>query len=76
MNGGDERWKRRVSKDINPVFLVFNKADWNLEYLKVPKYVQIVVGLKDGDHLVPTFVYKGANFVLKNIFCTREQILY
>ena len=31
----EDRWKRRVSKDINPILLIFNKHDWNLQYLKV-----------------------------------------
>ncbi|XP_023319662.1 adenylate cyclase type 2 [Eurytemora carolleeae] len=29
-----DQWKRRVSKDINPVSLLFRDMEWNLEYLK------------------------------------------
>ena len=30
-----DHWKRRVSKDINPLLLIFRNMDWNWEYLKV-----------------------------------------
>jgi len=29
-----DHWKRRVSKDINPLLLIFRNMDWNWEYFK------------------------------------------